>query len=74
MLTLSSLKPGWNFYSFDATRRSGGLAIGHNSRTIKVTTSWGGLGFIGMDIFLAELGMNIWVINVYGPCQRQEDF
>lgn len=57
--TLSSLNPGWLFYSLDVVGRSGGLAIGSNPRTIKVTTSWGGIGFIGMDIFSADLGMNI---------------
>lgn len=72
--TLAPLKPGWHFYSLDAMGRSGGLAIGYNLRTIKVISSWGGLGFIGMDIFLAKLGLNLQVINIYGPCHRREDF
>jgi len=54
--------------------RSSGLAIGFNLCTIKVTTSWGGLRFLGMDIFSADIGTNIWFINVYGPCHRREEF
>jgi len=71
---LESLKPGWNFYSLDAMGRSGGLSIGYNPHTIKVISSWGGLGFIGMDIFLTELGMDLWIISIYRPCHRREDF
>lgn len=40
----------------------------------KVISSQGGLWFIGMDIFSAELGLNPRVINIHGPCHRQEDF
>jgi len=72
--SLESLKLGWHFYSLDAMGRSGGLAIGYNPCTIKVISSWGGLGFIGMDIFLTELGMDLWIINIYRPCHRREDF
>jgi len=68
--SLESLKLGWHFYSLDAMGRSGGLAIGYNPCTIKVISLWGGLGFIGMDIFSAELGMDLWIINIYGPYHR----
>jgi len=68
--TLTSLKPNWIFYSLDVVGRSGVLAIRYNPRAIKVTTSSRGLEFLGMDIFSVDLSMNIWVINVYGPCHR----
>lgn len=69
-----SLKPGWKFLSLDAFGQSGDLAIGYNPYTINIRASWGGISFIGMDIFSAELGMDLRVINMYGPCQGQEAF
>lgn len=72
--TLSTVKPGWQFHALDAIGRSGGLAIGYNPRSINASATWGGVGFIGLDLFSAELGLSIGFINVYGPCQRREDF
>ena len=37
-------------------------------------STWGGSGFIGLDIFSAELGMTLRVVNVYAPCTQRESF
>eukprot|EP00253_Pinus_taeda_P004922 PITA_04922 len=58
----------------DASGRSGGLALGYNPRTIRIKSSWGGQGFMGVDIFSAELGLASRIVNVYGPCQLREPF
>lgn len=50
------------------------MAIGINPRSIKMDSTWGGAGFIGLDIFSAELGMNLRVVNVYAPCSQRESF
>jgi len=71
---LLSLKHGWHFHCLYAMGRSRGLAIGYNPRTIKALSAWGGSGFIGMDIFSAELGLNLWIVNIYGPCRQRESF
>lgn len=47
----------WHFQAMDVVGRSRGLALGINPRTIRVITSWGGLGFLGMDLFSVGLGM-----------------
>lgn len=72
--TLGSLKPGWIFQSLDVIGQSIGLALGYNPPTINLRASWGGVGFIGMDIFSSELGMDLRIINVYGPCHSKEAF
>eukprot|EP00253_Pinus_taeda_P018044 PITA_18044 len=72
--TLVALRPGWHHQALDAIARAGGLAISYNPRTINVSATWGSVGFIGMDLFSVELGETLRVINVYGPCQRREDF
>ncbi len=54
--------------------RSGGLALGINPRTIHLKASWGGAGFVGMDIFSSELGMDLKIVNIYGPCHNREAF
>jgi len=71
---LSSIFPGWQFTAMDSTGRSGGLAIGFNPATIKALGSWGGPGFLGFDLFSADLGTTLRVINIYGPCQQRESF
>lgn len=58
----------------DVVGRSGGLAIGYNPRSIRVDASWGGSGFMGIDIFSTELGKNLRIVNVYGPYHQSEHF
>jgi len=57
--SLQALAPRWKFLALDAVGRSGGLAIGYNPRTIKVDASWGGIGFMGIDIFSVKLGKTL---------------
>lgn len=71
---LGNLKPSWTFLSLDAVRRSGGLALGFNPCSINLKSAWGGRGFIGIDIFSVDLGMDLRAINIYGPCQGREAF
>lgn len=37
-------------------------------------STWGGKGFIRIGIFSTEMGMDLCVINVYGPCQGRKVF
>lgn len=64
-LVLHSLKPGWSFHALDVLGRSGGIALGVNSHSIKPISAWGGHGYLGMDIFSTELGKNICIVNIY---------
>jgi len=48
----------------------GGLAIGWNSRTIKLLNSWGFDSSLGINTCLEDLGMNLTILNVYGPYQE----
>lgn len=52
----------------------GGITLGYNPRSIKLVNIWGGIEFIGADTFSMQLGTDIRLINVYGPCHHQEDF
>eukprot|EP00253_Pinus_taeda_P003996 PITA_03996 len=72
--SLYSISLGWNYMEMDVVGRSGGLAIGYNPKTIRVTASWGGHGFLGLDLFSEELGTNLQIVNIYGPCQQREHF
>lgn len=69
--TLHSILPGWYFQGLDVVGRSRGLAMGINPRTVKHISSWGGFGFISMDIFASELGIQLKVINIYAPNQNR---
>jgi exonuclease III len=53
---LISLLPGWNFETLDATGRSGGLAIGWNTHSIKISNSWGFESGLGITIYLSGAG------------------
>eukprot|EP00253_Pinus_taeda_P005582 PITA_05582 len=74
MTALSSIASGWLFSALDSSGRSGGLAIGYNPASIKALGTWGGPGFLGLDLFSADLGTNLRVINIYGPCHQRESF
>eukprot|EP00253_Pinus_taeda_P031439 PITA_31439 len=71
---LNSIAPRWHFIRLDAMGRSGGLAIGYNPYSIRMDSSWGGLGFLGADIFSKDLGLSLRIINIYGPCEQREGF
>jgi len=71
---LQSLKPEWNFQSLDVMGRSGGLALGFNPCTIHLKACWGGAGFIGMDNFSIYFGMDLRIVNIYGPFHNKEAF
>lgn len=66
--------PGWSFQALDASKSSGGMALGFNTQTINLINCWGGPANLGADIFLAELGTEIMLINVYAPCHHRTEF
>lgn len=66
--TLCAIRLGWNFHAIDARGLSGGLALGINPRTIRLLNVCGGEGFLGADIFSADLDREYRLMNVYGPC------
>eukprot|EP00253_Pinus_taeda_P033090 PITA_33090 len=72
--SLNSWMPNWTFHALDATGRSGGLAIGIHNRAIKIRNIWGDRGFIGLDVYVLSMEMDIQVINVYGPCSNRATF
>lgn len=65
--TLQSIKPKWKFQALNAAGRLGGLALGTNPQSIKVTSDWGSHGFLGMVFFLDEPGRNLNIMNIYAP-------
>eukprot|EP00253_Pinus_taeda_P029832 PITA_29832 len=72
--TLSSICLGWHFSALDSTGRSSGLVIGYKPKSIRLQASWGGRGFMGINLFSADLGYSLRVINIYGPCHQREHF
>jgi hypothetical protein len=65
--TLSSLLLGWLFMGLDAAGRSGGLATGWRTKSIKLLNSWALNSCLGIDIFVEGLGKEFRILNVYGP-------
>lgn len=72
--TLLTIMPGWHFQALDVVERSEGLALRINPQTIKVTSAWGGQGSLGINIFSAELGRNLFIMNIYAPNHNILDF
>lgn len=72
--SLQTLLPGWILHGLDACGRSGSLVIGINPRKSRPLSIWGGRGFLGMDIFMGDLGIPIRIINIYGPNQNRLSF
>lgn len=73
-IVLSSILSGWKFLAMYYTGISGGLAIGYNPSTIKAQATWGGQGFMGIDLFSANLGYSLRIVNIYDPCHQRENF
>lgn len=71
---LLSIMPGWHFQALEVVGQFGGLALGINPRSIRVIASWGGQGFLGMDLFSVELAKQIHIINIYAPYQHRLAF
>lgn len=71
---LEAMLPRWRFIGIDANGSSGGLALRYNIRSTKLCNCWGALGHIVVDLFASDLGLEMRVINVYGPFQHRLDF
>jgi exonuclease III len=71
---LSALLPDWSFITLDSIERSGGLAIGWNSRTIKVINSWGFDSGLGITVTSKELEESLHIVNIYGPCHNRGSY
>eukprot|EP00253_Pinus_taeda_P008242 PITA_08242 len=72
--SFKSWMPYWTFHAIDALGRSGGLAIGILNKAIKISNIWGGRGFIGLDIYVLSMEMNLRIVNVYDPCSSRSPF
>lgn len=71
---MESMLPRWLFQAIDVNGRSRDIALGYNPRSINLMGTWGGIGFIGADIYSTELGTEIRMINIYGLCHHRENF
>ena len=58
---------GWCFETLDVRGRSGGLAIGWNTRCVKVLNVWGMESVLGISIKSLDLADTFDVINIYDP-------
>jgi hypothetical protein len=59
----------WKFIGVDSKGRSRGLAMGWNTRTVKLLNSWGFDSGVGIKNSLEDLGRCFMALNVYGPTQ-----
>ena len=50
------------------------MALDFNPCTIHLKASWGGARFISMDIYSSDLGMDLKIVNIYGPFHNKEAF
>eukprot|EP00253_Pinus_taeda_P024137 PITA_24137 len=71
---LKSFLPDWDFFFLDVRGRSGGCALGFNNKMFRISNSWGGKGFLGVDFTSISLNIPMRIINIYGPCQNKEVF
>jgi len=58
----------------DAKGHSGCLDIGCNTKTIKVVNSWGFESGLGLNIHSEEIGLEVTILNLYGPYQERAPF
>lgn len=58
----------------DAKGRLGGMAIRLNSRSVKVKKSWGFESGLGVEVVMADLGVTLLILNIYGPYKGHHSF
>jgi len=51
----------------DARGRSGGVASGWNVKSVKCVSSWGISSGVGLEVWDAQIGKDISILNIYGP-------
>ena len=64
---LESWFGGWCFETLDVRGCLGGLAIGWNTRCVKVLNVWGMESVLGISIKALDLLDTFDVVNIYGP-------
>jgi hypothetical protein len=65
--SLETIFPSWSFVTVDAKGRSGGLSTGWCLKSCKCDRIWGFESGLGLNMFSAELGRSLLLINIYGP-------
>jgi hypothetical protein len=71
---LESLLPGWSFVAVDAKGRSGGLATGWLLKKCNCEQVWGFESGIGLNVFSADLGRSLTLVNIYGPYSDRQRY
>jgi len=71
---LEGMLPGWVFQCLDVRGRSGGIATGWNTRTVKIENVWGMDSVLGCSFFSSDTGEEITLLNIYGPYQDRIPF
>ena len=71
---LESWLLGWSFLTLDARGRSGGLEVGWKTSSIQLINAWGSEAVLGIEVFVADLGISLNVVNVYGPYLNRVPF
>jgi hypothetical protein len=72
--SLEEIFLGWSFVAVDAKGRSGGLATGWCHKSCKCDRVWGFDSGIGLNMFSAELGCSLVLINIYGPYAERKRY
>ena len=71
---LESQFGGWCFETLDVRGHSSYLAIGWNSRSVKVLNVWGMESILGISIKALDMVDTFDVINIYGPYLNRISF
>eukprot|EP00253_Pinus_taeda_P006943 PITA_06943 len=73
-MALSSLLPGWHFFTADSIGHLGGLAIGFREGRLKTVNLWGMAHAMGMEFQSPKFSFPLTILNIYGPCQGRVIF
>lgn len=65
---------GWTVLGLDENGQLEGIGLGYNKRSINLRNYCGSLGYIGVDLFLADMVMEVRAVNVYASCQHKPTF
>lgn len=71
---LEAMLPGWKFVGLDARGRSGGVASGWNLKRCWCNFSWGIASGLGLEVWEAQVGRMITILNIYGPYLNRVGF
>jgi len=67
---LALILPSWTLHALDACDHSRGIVIGIDPKALRILNVWVREVVLVADVFSEHIGMELRMVNIYGPCHN----